>query len=725
MKKLYSTSLLMLFLTGACVLGSCSDDETSQPDTSPQSENKVSFNEETRQLNSAVYSAKSSASEVAADEEAPASVYTFYLSPTKGLTDVEGMDIADNYIKIVSDQVKGDVDLSVAGNEISYADFSVNSTNAGEASKTKVSIELLSAKVVNIAVNVEMGGKKLNAVYYGLCSKQADPVDPTHADILLDRPINTYYLGQAKEGDSHNYYLIFSNAPFANSNNGVALTEPGYMFVADLYAKPAGEDVHLLPEGTYLPSLMFEDHTYDKNYSGITYFGKDGSRKLLELAGDEEVKVIKDGEGWIVSARVIDIDGKERTIAYKGELRIIDRPEGGAPSLPQINGDVTVDCISAKATYYGNMMNSATGMMWINLYDEKYLQGDKGTNGYAAAIVLFNDLFANPKDATLKPGVYGPNQSFKHGTWLPAVEIPMQGMTLPFGTYAQFDDGTNFGQFSYAKTGNVTITEGAHMGEFTIEFELESIYGYKIKGKYSGPIEIIDASEDKDTDDGTSTLEKDYEMNLKDINTTVYSTPKDIYIQGIGFKPVSTYENICGFQTIDIGLEVEAKNKDDFKYRKPGGDIFRMQLCTEPGKEGEITPGEYEVQPHLWPDYFKPNVMLPGLMLEGALTGSRWMHQSYKIFESGYVFEFMDAHALIYGGKVTISKVEGKENHYKFDIDGICVRKHHVTGTWEGPVVRIGGGKSSKANRFVSNAEARHMAASYQQNCHRKIEMGE
>lgn len=49
----------------------------------------------------------------------------------------------------------------------------------------------------------------------------------------------------------------------------------------------------------------------------------------------------------------------------------------------------------------------------------------------------------------------------------------------------------------------------------------------------------------------------------------------------------------------------------------------------------------------------------------------------------------MDAHALLYGGQVTISKVEGegKENWYRFEVDGICVRKHHVRGTWEGPVV--------------------------------------
>lgn len=65
------------------------------------------------------------------------------------------------------------------------------------------------------------------------------------------------------------------------------------------------------------------------------------------------------------------------------------------------------------------------------------------------------------------------------------------------------------------------------------------------------------------------------------------------------------------------------------------------------------------------------------------------MHQTYSTWGDGNVFEYMDAHALLYGGQVTITKVEGegKDNWYRFEVDGICVRKHHVRGTWEGPVV--------------------------------------
>lgn len=118
--------------------------------------------------------------------------------------------------------------------------------------------------------------------------------------------------------------------------------------------------------------------------------------------------------------------------------------------------------------------------------------------------------------------------------------------------------------------------------------------------------------------------------------------------------------------------------------REPGGDIVRVELTTEPGKENEITPGTYEVTEQRWPAYIKPGVMMRGIMLDGGLHGSRWMHQTYSMWgDDNKIFEYMDGHALLYDGQVTITKVEGegKENWYRFEVDGICVRKHHVRGT--------------------------------------------
>ena len=330
----------------------------------------------------------------------------------------------------------------------------------------------------------------------------------------------------------------------------------------------------------------------------------------------------------------------------------------------------------------------------INIYDETY-DTEEGQGGLAAALVVFNDLFGNPKEAVIKPHEYLVNTSFQWGSWMPAVEIPMEGLVFPLGTYVQLDDGTSFGQFSYGKEGIIKIeAAGTAQGEdgkiepvYKIEFNLTSKDGFTLKGSYTGVIPITDASDDKSDDDGTSTLERDYDMDLSKIKKAHYYTSDQVYIQGIGYKPISSYG--CGLQFINIGIEWVGDHLEDFVDREPGGDIIRLELVTEPGKENEITPGTYEVTEQRWPAFIKPGVMMRGIMLNGVLSGSRWMHQIAKIGDDNKVFEYMDAHALLYDGQVTITKVEGegKENWYRFEFDGICVRKHHVRGTWEGPVV--------------------------------------
>ena len=48
---------------------------------------------------------------------------------------------------------------------------------------------------------------------------------------------------------------------------------------------------------------------------------------------------------------------------------------------------------------------------------------------------------------------------------------------------------------------------------------------------------------------------------------------------------------------------------------------------------------------------------------------------------------YLDGHAAAYGGEIIVEKSNKGENYYKFTIDMICVRKMHVRGTWEGPVI--------------------------------------
>lgn len=689
MRKLYLFFFFMLCTAGASILNSCSDnDSTSSGNTDmPESGNALIYNGVVREIKSAVYTVETRGNGEKADASEAASVYTIYLSPTAGLVDVDGMLIADDAVKITVEQSSGIVDLTAVGNGIAYGEIDMNASNVGETSKADLSVEFLSPRVVRISAAIETGGKTLTVVYYGLCKNSDASEKGEDADkVLLDKVPLSWYLGPVKGVESHNYYMAFTDAKANVSKGQVTLKEAGYLFMADLYAVPC-EDVYTLPDGEYMASQLNEDHTFTSQYTGVQYIDAEGNKTQLSLVPGEPLKVSREGDVWSISLRFVDTDGSEKSIVYEGQLQIVDQPENGGFYLPQIGRSVEVVGVSATATYYGNMLEAGTGMMQINIFDETY-DTEKGQGGLGAALVVFNDLFGNPKEAVIKPHDYLPGTSFQWGSWMPAVEIPMEGLVFPLGTYVQLDDGTPFGQFSYGKEGTIKIEDtgttqvenGKDEPVYKIEFNLTSKDGFTLKGSYTGVIPVTDASNDKSDDDGTSTLERDYDMDLSKITKAHYYTWDQVYIQGLGYKPISSYG--CGLQFINIGKTT------DFSDRIPGGDIVRMELVTEPGKENEITPGTYEVTEQRWPAYIKPGVMMRGIMLAGDLHGSRWMHQYPK--EIGdQIYEYMDGHALFYGGQVTITKVEGegRENWYRFELDGICVRKHHVRGTWEGPVV--------------------------------------
>lgn len=629
-------------------------------------ENEYAYNDVKTKINSVVYTT---------DDDG---FYTVYFSPQDGAGTVEQIKTGNEFVEINVTNPDGKVDFSIDGNSITYKDWTISSSNLSDVSKSELSVEFISDSELRISADIVSADKTLRIDYIGMCT-----MDEAANEDVLELPFVpfAYYMGEADAG-IHNYYMAFTDATHElNSSGQVSLTGEGYLFMVDLYAVLAGENILELPCGEYNLSKTIDEGTFGEQYSWVNYYKPGEEPVFCPFVENKPLTITKDGDVYTVSAHFTDKDGKARVISYKGQIEVkVMGGSGSGDALPQIGHDVEVTGASAQAVYFGNMLQSSTGMMNILIYDEKYDKEEVG--GYSVSIVVFSNLFANPKEATLIAGDYSANTSFIYGTWMPAVEIPLSGMVFPLGTYAQLNDGSSMGKFSYGKEGTVTISESGD--GWKIEYDLVSKDGYSIKGSYEGPIEVIDESDDKSKDDGTSTLEKDYDMDLSHINTAHYYPSDKVYIQGIGYRPVSTYN--VGLQFINIGLEVEADKKEDFKYRTPGGDIIRLELVTEPGKENEITPGTYEVTEQRWPEYIKPGVMMHGILAEGV-NSSRWMHQTFQESESGVIYEYMDGHAWIYGGQVTISKVEGKDNWYKFEIDGICVRGHHVRGTWEGPVM--------------------------------------
>ena len=97
----------MLCMAGASVLNSCSDDDSTpsgNPDM-PESGNALICNGVVREIKSAVYTVETPGNGEKADASEAASVYTIYLSPTAGLVDVDGMLIADDAVKLPSNNL--------------------------------------------------------------------------------------------------------------------------------------------------------------------------------------------------------------------------------------------------------------------------------------------------------------------------------------------------------------------------------------------------------------------------------------------------------------------------------------------------------------------------------------------------------------------------------------------------------------------------------------------
>lgn len=447
----------MLCMAGASVLNSCSDDDSTSsgnPDM-PESGNALICNGVVREIKSAVYSVETPGNGEKADASEAASVYTIYLSPTAGLVDVDGMLIADDAVKItVQIQPSWSRRLAAAGNGIAYGEIDVNSSNVRRSFESSSLGRIPLGPRRSYFRRNETGGKTLTVAYYGLCKNSDASEEGDDADkVLLDKVPLSWYLGPVKGVESHNYYMAFTDAEHTVSKGRVTLKEAGYLFVADLYAVP-GEDAYTLPEGEYMASQLNEDHTFTSQYTGVQYIDAEGNKTQLSLVSGEPLKVSREGDVWSVSLRFVDTDGSEKSICLRGTAP--DRPisrRTAASTCRRSDATVEVVGFSATADLLRQHARSRYPGRADNIYDETY-DTEEGQGGLAAALVVFNDLFGNPKEAVIKPHEYLANTSFQWGSWMPAVEIPMEGLVFPLGTYVQLDDGTSFGTIFLRKGGH-------------------------------------------------------------------------------------------------------------------------------------------------------------------------------------------------------------------------------------------------------------------------------
>ena len=698
MKKFYSLCVLLCVIgASSCLISSCSsDDEGDTPPALPG--NSFVYGDTEHKIESVVYTV---------DETGK--IYSFYFSPTPGLVDLDAMLIADDYIRIVTNTPTGEIDLLASGNQLLYKKLNISSATGDNVQKAVLTLQLTSLTTAKMSLDAATkDGATLRAEYNGLCIKQGGGQEGPTYDVTLTSQIFGYYMGPKEGADTNEYYMALTNAEFqATGGTQFTLSSAGYVLMLDFYGA-TGENWKDMPTGTFSESKNFEDHTYFSSYSFISYYDDNGQRTDYQIADD--VKIERDEAGnATVTATYLDARYEEHKIIYTGELKMGNATLG--VQLPQLDRDITIEGAYAQGVYNGDVMDNGTGLTEITIYDQKAENNEP--NGSAITIAVFAEKFTNPKvDRRLIPGTYKAATTYKQFTWMPTVEMNFMGMIIPMGTYAAYDDGTQNGLYAYAASGDIVIRQGSSKNNYTIEFELQSIAGYTIRGSYTGDVYLEEQSSD-DKNDGTSNLKDDYKLNFDyltkyNINRAECYPQSEIWVRGLGTVLVSDlWEKYSdgreyGFQYIVIGRETY-EYTDEYPADKGKGklvetDILGIDLLTKKGDEEKLAPGVYPITAERYPALFYPGVCVRGYncyygtSMTFTTSAIGWGYPSgyydpeYKVVEGWLNVPTYNKFASIYAGTVTVEKAEGGDNWYTISVNGQDVLKHTITGTWTGPV---------------------------------------
>lgn len=702
MKKFYSLCVLLCIIgASSCLISSCSSDgEGDTPPALPG--NSFVYGDTEHKIESVVYTV---------DETGK--IYSFFFSPTPGLVDLDAMLIADDYVKIVTNTPTGDIDLLSGGNQLLYKKLNISSATGDDVQKAVLTLQLTSLTTVKMSLDAATkDGATLRAEYNGLCIKQGgkDPEVPTYEVTLTDQ-IFGYYMGPKESAGTNEYYMALTNAQWElPGGTQFTVKSEGFVLMLDFFGT-TGENWRDMPTGTFSESAGSEDHTYYSSYSFLSYYNADGQRTDYQLV--DAVTIERDEAGnATVTATYLDADYGEHKLIYTGALKMANATLG--VQLPQLDRDITIEGAYAQGVYNGDVMENGTGLMEITIYDQKAENNEP--NGSAMKIAVFAEKFTNPKvDRRLIPGTYKAATTYKQFTWMPTTEISFMGMIVPMGTYAAYDDGTQNGVYAYAASGDIVIRQGSSKNNYTIEFELQSIAGYAIRGSYTGDVYLEDQSSD-DKNDGTSNLTDDYKLNFDyltkyDINRAECYPQSEIYVRGLGTVPVSTSCDYSGreygFQYIVIGRQTYEVTEE---YPIGGGwdgkgkgklvetDILGIDLLTKKGDEDKLAPGVYPITTERYPALFYPGVCVRGyncyygtsMTFTTSAIGygypAGYYDPEYKVANEWLNIPTYGKFASIYAGSITVEKAEGGDNWYTISVNGQDVLKHTITGTWTGPV---------------------------------------
>lgn len=178
MKHFYSTGLRILSWAALCsalITSSCKKDDDNNGGGGDPTPPPVTLNDQIEYNGGELIDIKSA---IYAIDEENTDLYTFYLSPTEGITTVKGMEETDDYLKVSVEDPAGTVDTKNQLFSIDYEEISVSKTSMVGYATVNLSANLLEASghlVLYVDVKAE-NGKTLLARYNNTCTLYKLPV---------------------------------------------------------------------------------------------------------------------------------------------------------------------------------------------------------------------------------------------------------------------------------------------------------------------------------------------------------------------------------------------------------------------------------------------------------------------------------------------------------------------------------------------------------------------
>lgn len=194
-----------------------------------------------------------------------------------------------------------------------------------------------------------------------------------------------------------NYYLVLSDKEDVsyNVNEGQIKAKSATVAELDLYA-PEGTGIDL-PAGTFAASegnLYYNPElTYVENFDD-----KGNSDGGVDIASD--ITVSKAENDGIVTYTLSFSDANGTQYSYVGEMVFTNMSAGSSDVYPQISTDINTTFHGGIGYYYGNLMDSKTGNMVLNLYDGEY---DTQTGGMTGKGQTSSSTSTTVSLATLRP----------------------------------------------------------------------------------------------------------------------------------------------------------------------------------------------------------------------------------------------------------------------------------------------------------------------------------